>query len=236
MAIFIHLASVWVPFTSEAKEAVAHYPELLREITLALQDCGRRLAQSLRARARLDSEAKRRSLFERYIPELGMSIGKITGRARDDIEKLFLKALPNFVNMNEPPPELPPTEGGPAGGAAAPDEAPPSAGDADAPKKKKGTKTGDRMDTPAGDGAVASKRASGKKAKAAKVNANANAKAKGERPSLDVVKVAEAKTTRGKAKDGAQTGRAPAKGKAKKGGRGSKAAGAKKGEQLKLIE
>ena len=50
MAIFIHLASVWVPFTSEAKEAVAHYPELLREITLALQECGRKLAQSLRAR------------------------------------------------------------------------------------------------------------------------------------------------------------------------------------------
>ena len=49
LAIFVHLASVWVPFTSEAKEAVAHYPELLREITLALQECGRRLAQSLRA-------------------------------------------------------------------------------------------------------------------------------------------------------------------------------------------
>jgi DNA topoisomerase-6 subunit B len=36
LAIFVHLASVWVPFTSEA-EAVAHYPELLRGITLALQ-------------------------------------------------------------------------------------------------------------------------------------------------------------------------------------------------------
>ena len=53
MAIFVHLASVWVPFTSEAKEAVAHYPELLREITLSLQECGRKLAQSLRARARV---------------------------------------------------------------------------------------------------------------------------------------------------------------------------------------
>src|SRR5579859_1040544 len=67
MAIFVHLASVWVPFTSEAKEAVAHYPELLREITLALQECGRRLASSLRARAKAESEAKRKSLFERYI-------------------------------------------------------------------------------------------------------------------------------------------------------------------------
>jgi DNA topoisomerase-6 subunit B len=97
MAIFVHLASVWVPFTSEAKEAVAHYPELLREITLALQECGRKLAQSLRARARAEGEAKRRSLFERYIPELGQSLSKITGQDRAAIEKGFFKALPNFV-------------------------------------------------------------------------------------------------------------------------------------------
>ncbi len=101
MAIFVHLASVWVPFTSEAKEAVAHYPELLREITLALQECGRKLAQSLRARARAESEHKRKSLFERYIPELGASLGKITGRDAAEIEGLFFKALPNFVKIAE---------------------------------------------------------------------------------------------------------------------------------------
>jgi DNA topoisomerase VI subunit B len=101
MAIFVHLASVWVPFTSEAKEAVAHYPELLREITLALQECGRKLAQSLRARARAEGEAKRKSLFERYIPELGQSLSKITGQDRRAIEKGFFKALPSFVKGAE---------------------------------------------------------------------------------------------------------------------------------------
>src|SRR3984885_15717584 len=40
LAIVVHLASVWVPFTSEAKEAVAHYDDLLREAKLATQ--GRR--------------------------------------------------------------------------------------------------------------------------------------------------------------------------------------------------
>ena len=29
MALLVHIASVWVPFTSEAKEAVAHYPEII---------------------------------------------------------------------------------------------------------------------------------------------------------------------------------------------------------------
>ena len=32
MAILGHLASVWVPFTSEAKEAIASYPEILMEL------------------------------------------------------------------------------------------------------------------------------------------------------------------------------------------------------------
>lgn len=101
MAIFVHLASVWVPFTSEAKEAIAHYDEILREIQRALQECGRKLATKLRARDRADSEAKRRSLFERYIPELGQSIGTITGRAPSGVEKIFFSALPKFLRVAE---------------------------------------------------------------------------------------------------------------------------------------
>ena len=97
MAVVVHLASVWVPFTSEAKEAVAHYDELLKEITLALQECGRKLAASLRAKQRAESEAKRQSLFLRYIPELGAALNKITGEDRAEIEQAFYRALPRFV-------------------------------------------------------------------------------------------------------------------------------------------
>lgn len=101
LAIFVHLASVWVPFTSEAKEAVAHYDEILREIRFALQECGRKLAAKLRARERAESEAKRRGLFERYIPELGASLGNITGRSAKSVEKLFFAALPQFIRIAE---------------------------------------------------------------------------------------------------------------------------------------
>jgi DNA topoisomerase-6 subunit B len=130
MAIFVHLVSVWVPFTSEAKEAVAHYPELLREITLALQECGRKLAQALRARARAESEGKRKSLFERYIPELGQSLGKITGQNREDIENSFFKALPNFVNVSE----LAEDEGPKGGGGGTNGALSPTPAAADKPK------------------------------------------------------------------------------------------------------
>src|SRR5262249_34722270 len=56
MVIFVHMASVWVPFTSESKEAIADYDEIRKEIKLALQECGRRLGVFLRRRERAKSE------------------------------------------------------------------------------------------------------------------------------------------------------------------------------------
>jgi DNA topoisomerase VI subunit B len=101
MAIVVHLASVWVPFTSEAKEAVAHYDELLAEMRLALQECGRKLAAHLRARANAQRESMRRSLFEKYIPEVAQAISAILGVDKEKTEKPFYKALPSFVRFAE---------------------------------------------------------------------------------------------------------------------------------------
>ena len=86
VAIVVHLASVWVPFTSEAKEAVAHYDELLREMKLGLQECGRKLAAHIRARARAEGQMKRLSLFQRYIPEIATAIGTAACPRRPDRE------------------------------------------------------------------------------------------------------------------------------------------------------
>jgi DNA topoisomerase-6 subunit B len=38
LTIVVHMASVWVPFTSESKEAIASYPEIEEQIIKALQD------------------------------------------------------------------------------------------------------------------------------------------------------------------------------------------------------
>ena len=107
MVIAVHLASVWVPFTSEAKEAVAHYDELLREMKLAIQECGRKLAAHIRARAHAQRDQMRRSLFEKYIPEVAQALSEILGMPKDKTEKPFYKALPNFVRFaDEEPPKV----------------------------------------------------------------------------------------------------------------------------------
>jgi DNA topoisomerase-6 subunit B len=77
MAIMIHIASVWVPFTSESKEALASYPEILKEIKLALQDCGRKLGTHIRKGKQLKREFEKRSYIEKYIPHIGIALQEI---------------------------------------------------------------------------------------------------------------------------------------------------------------
>ncbi|HUU84287.1 MAG TPA: DNA topoisomerase VI subunit B [Phycisphaerae bacterium] len=78
MVILVHMASVWVPFTSESKEAIADYDEIRKEIKLAIAECGRRLATLLRRKKTRTVYANRRDVFTRYIGEVVDSVRAIT--------------------------------------------------------------------------------------------------------------------------------------------------------------
>jgi len=79
MVVFVHMASVWVPFTSESKEAIADYDEIRKEIRLALQECGRRLGYSYESAERAKSEFRRRNIFELYIEEVVEACARLKG-------------------------------------------------------------------------------------------------------------------------------------------------------------
>ncbi len=70
LVVMVHMASVWVPFTSESKEAIADYDEIRAEIRLGLQECGRKLSAYLNRRRKQRYEGERRSIFERYVKEV----------------------------------------------------------------------------------------------------------------------------------------------------------------------
>jgi DNA topoisomerase VI subunit B len=97
MVIFVHMASVWVPFTSESKEAIAEYDEIGKEITLALRECGRRLGAFLRRRERAHSEQSRRNIFELYIEEVVDSCNRLKGgrlpvaKLKEQLQKMAMK-------------------------------------------------------------------------------------------------------------------------------------------------
>ena len=90
VTVMVHVASVWVPFTSESKEAIASYPEIQKEIRLALQAVGRKLGMYLRRRLRVAQEGQRRSIFLRYLKEVAGAVSVINGVDR---EKLYEQLL-----------------------------------------------------------------------------------------------------------------------------------------------
>jgi len=90
ITIMVHMASVWVPFTSESKEAVASYPEIEKELRLAIQAVGRKLGMYMRRRDRVKQEGERRSIFLRYLGEVATAVSKLNGADR---EKLYERLL-----------------------------------------------------------------------------------------------------------------------------------------------
>ena len=110
MVIFVHMASVWVPFTSESKEAIADYDEIRKEIKLALQECGRRLGVFLRRRERAKSEFRRRNIFELYIEEVVEACARLKGgrlpkeRLKAQLQKIALKRTGGDEDRRDPRP------------------------------------------------------------------------------------------------------------------------------------
>jgi len=89
--LMVHIASVWVPFTSESKEAVAHYPEIIKEIKLAVQECGRKLGMHVRKQRRIKDEMIKRGYIETYLPHIGQALKDILTLKDTQVEKLVEK-------------------------------------------------------------------------------------------------------------------------------------------------
>jgi DNA topoisomerase-6 subunit B len=66
-----------VPFTSESKEAIASYPEIQKELRLALQAVGRHLGTYVRKRLKVKQQGERRQIFLRYLGEVATAVSEI---------------------------------------------------------------------------------------------------------------------------------------------------------------
>jgi len=96
LAMFVHLVSVWVPFTSESKEAIAGYPVIIKEIKLALQDCARKLGLYLSGKRKYEYHKQRIRTFEKYAEETVNAISELTEEEKERIRKEFME----FINLH----------------------------------------------------------------------------------------------------------------------------------------
>jgi len=100
ITIMAHFASVWAPYTSESKEALAAYPEIQKELRLALQTVGRKLGLFLKRREKVKQAGSRRAVFLRYLPEIAEALAEIN---RGDFSERL--AAERFATVAETPEE-----------------------------------------------------------------------------------------------------------------------------------
>ncbi|MFH1420443.1 MAG: DNA topoisomerase VI subunit B [Candidatus Aenigmatarchaeota archaeon] len=95
--IVVHMCSAWVPFVSESKEAIAPYPEIVKEMKLAVQDVGRQLHAHVRKRARVQNETRRLHIFEDYMP----IIAEVAGTLAEIKKKIDIKVILSKIVKKE---------------------------------------------------------------------------------------------------------------------------------------
>jgi DNA topoisomerase VI subunit B len=100
--IVIHMASVWVPFTSESKEAVSNYPEITKEVKLAIQECARSLQRYVGKKRRAEIESKKREIFKSYAKEVAKAVVSLNEKDAYKLsaEDLKEKSGPLLTKLN----------------------------------------------------------------------------------------------------------------------------------------
>lgn len=93
VVILVHMASVWVPFTSEGKEAIAQYPDIIKEMKLAVQEVGRKLKRYLSKKRKKKVLAKKRKKLSAYGTAMAPALEKLTGEDEQGIRNELIQTL-----------------------------------------------------------------------------------------------------------------------------------------------
>ncbi|MCI4368788.1 MAG: DNA topoisomerase VI subunit B, partial [Thermoplasmata archaeon] len=97
--LLVHVASTKIPFTSEAKEAVAEDPEIDRELTLALQAAARHLKTHLSRRSRRDFASEKFAIILKILPKLAEKTSALVGKPVPDLIPVITKIM-DIVNFD----------------------------------------------------------------------------------------------------------------------------------------
>ena len=91
--ILVHVASTRVPFTSEAKEAVADIPEIIEEIDKGLKECARHLRLHIKKQEKKKKVRDKFEIVQKIIPEIAKKSAEIVGKPVPPIDKTITKIM-----------------------------------------------------------------------------------------------------------------------------------------------
>ena len=91
--LLVHVASTKVPFTSEAKEALASDPELEKELVLAIQAAARHLKTHLSRRARREYASEKFAIIQKILPKLAEKASALVDKSPPDLTPVITKIM-----------------------------------------------------------------------------------------------------------------------------------------------
>jgi DNA topoisomerase-6 subunit B len=91
--ILVHVAATNIPFTSEAKEAVADIPEIGREIKLALRANAKTLARHLKKQKKRAKLGEKFELVQKVLPAMAERAARVVGEPVPNLDKVVARIM-----------------------------------------------------------------------------------------------------------------------------------------------
>ncbi len=91
--VLVHVASTRVPFTSEAKEAIADIPEVIDEIEKGLRECARSLRTHLNREKKRKKVKKKFTVVNDILPMIAEKSAQIVGKETPELSKSMTKIM-----------------------------------------------------------------------------------------------------------------------------------------------
>ncbi len=91
--ILVHVASTNVPFTSEAKEAIAAIREIERDIKLALRGNAKSLSRHLKKQQKRAKLSEKFELVQKVLPAIAEKTAAVVGRPVPPLEKVVARIM-----------------------------------------------------------------------------------------------------------------------------------------------
>jgi len=91
--ILVHVASTKIPFTSEAKEAIADITKIREEIERALRACARRLQIHIKKKVRKKKTREKFDIVQIILPKIAERSAKIVGKPVPKLEPIITKIM-----------------------------------------------------------------------------------------------------------------------------------------------
>jgi len=93
VVILVHLASTNIPFTSEAKEAIANIPEIDKEIKLALRSNAKLLKRHLRKQKKREKLGEKFELVQKVLPAIAEKTSTLLGLPVPNLDKVIAEIM-----------------------------------------------------------------------------------------------------------------------------------------------